>query len=128
MNLQAITDPRGALLWISGAIRDSVHHTKAARIWQIPRLLAEFGLCTIADKGYDGLDCDLVVTPYKGRGKPACQKEHNRLHARLRGPGERAFAQLKQWGVFDRVRCDLHQITQIAKAVGVLIEYNRRSR
>jgi hypothetical protein len=37
MNLQAIADTRGNLLWISGAIRGSIHDTAAARIWQIPR-------------------------------------------------------------------------------------------
>ncbi|WP_460546522.1 transposase [Glycomyces halotolerans] len=78
--------------------------------------------------GDRGLDEELVATPFGGRGKPAWQKEHNWFHTRLRRQGERAFAQLKQWGVFDRVRCDPHQTTQIAKAIGVLIEYDRRSR
>jgi integrase len=40
----------------------------------------------VADKGYDGLDRDLVATPFKGKGKPEWQKEYNRLQARLRGP------------------------------------------
>jgi hypothetical protein len=40
MNLQAIADNRGNLLWISGAIRGATHDPKAGRIWQIPRLLA----------------------------------------------------------------------------------------
>jgi hypothetical protein len=36
-------------LWISGAIRD----TAAARVWQIPRLLAEHDLFALGDKGCD---------------------------------------------------------------------------
>jgi len=36
-----------------------------------------------------------VITPYKGRNKPASQQPANRAHAKLRGPGERANAQLK---------------------------------
>lgn len=56
MNLQAIADPDGNLLWISGAIRDSIHDTAAARIWQIPRLLRESGLFALGDKGYQGLE------------------------------------------------------------------------
>ncbi|WP_106362381.1 transposase family protein [Glycomyces artemisiae] len=127
MNIQAIGDARGNLLWISGAIRGSIHDTKAARIWQIPRLLAEHGLLALGDKGYDGLDHNLVVTPFKGKGKPEWQKEYNRLHARLRGPGERMFAQLKTWAIFDQVRCDPDQITQVAKAVQVLNDYEHRS-
>ena len=128
MNLQAIADARGNLLWISGAIRGSIHDTAAARIWQIPRLLAEYGLFALGDKGYDGLDHDLVATPIKGKDKPKWQKEYNRLHAWLRGPGERMFAQIKSWSVFDQVRCDPHQVTQIAKAVQVLNDYETRSR
>jgi hypothetical protein len=126
MNLQAIADARGNLLWVSGAIRGSIHDTKAARIWQIPALLAEFGLIALGDKGNGGLDRDVVVTPFKGRGKPEWQKEYNRLHARLRGPGERMFAQLKTWGVFDQVRCDPSRVTQLAKAVQVLTAFERR--
>ncbi|WP_026922257.1 IS5/IS1182 family transposase [Glycomyces arizonensis] len=130
MNLQAIADARGNLLWISGAIRGATHDTKTARRAdppQIPRLLAEHGLFALGDKGYDGLDHDLVVTPIKGKDKPEWQKDYNRLHARLRGPGERMFAQLKSWGVFDQVRCDPHRTTQLAKAVQVLNDYERQS-
>jgi hypothetical protein len=127
MNLQAVADPRGNLLWISGAIRGSIHDTAAARIWQLPRFLREAGLFALADKGYRGLDADVVVTPFWGKGKPEWQKDHNRLHARLRGPGERAFAQLKQWAVFDRVRCSPDDVTQLAKAVTVLNDYEHRS-
>jgi hypothetical protein len=127
MNLQAIADAQGNLLWISGAIRGSIHDTKAARIWQIPRLLAEHGRFALGDKGYDGLDHDLVVTPIKGKNKPEWQKEYNRLHARLRGPGERMFAQLKAWAILNQVRCDPSWTTQITKAVQVLNDYEHRS-
>jgi hypothetical protein len=127
MNLQAIADERGNLLWVSGAIRGATHDTKAARIWQIPRLLREHGLFALGDKGYDGLDHDLVPTPFKGREKPEWQKEYNRLHARLRGPGERMFAQLKKWSVLDQIRCDPTWTTHIAKALQVLNDYERPS-
>jgi hypothetical protein len=36
-----------------------------------------------------------VITPYKGKKNPESHKDANRGHARLRGPGERANAQLK---------------------------------
>jgi hypothetical protein len=38
------------------------------------------------------------------------------------------FAQLKQWAIFDQVRCDPGQVTQLAKAVHVLTNYEHRSR
>lgn len=127
MNLQAIADARGNLLWVSGAIRGSIHDTAAARIWQIPRLLAEYNLFALGDKGYDGLDHDLVITPFQGKGKPEWQKEYNRPHARLRRPGERMIAQLKSWSILDQVRCDPNRVTQIAKAIQVLNDYEHRS-
>ncbi len=128
MNLQAVADADGNLLWISGAIRGSIHDVAAARIWQIPRLLREHGLFALADKAYQGLDHDLVVTPYKGKGKPEYQQAHNRLHARLRGPGERAFAELKQWRLLRKLRCDPHRATQIARAIATLNRHERQSR
>ncbi len=51
----------------------------------------------LGDKGYNGLDAGLVTTPLKG--KPEWQKDYSHLHARLRGPGERAFPQLKTWSI-----------------------------
>jgi DDE superfamily endonuclease len=61
-----------------------------------------------------------VITPYKGKNKPASQKDANRAHARLRGPGERANAQLKQWNVLRKYRSSPHQIGRLAKAIHVL--------
>lgn len=127
MNLQAIADADGNLIWVSGAIRGSIHDTAAARIWQIPRLLREHGLFALGDKGYQGLDHDLVITPYKGKGKPEYQKAHNRLHARLRGPGERVFAELKKWRILRQLRCDPHRATHIARAIATLNHQERQS-
>ncbi|MFC5754630.1 transposase family protein, partial [Actinomadura rugatobispora] len=61
-----------------------------------------------------------VLTPYKGRGKPESQKEANRAHARLRGPGERANAQLKAWRILRKLRCCPFRAGRIAKAVHTL--------
>ena len=54
---------------------------------------AASGLIVLADKGYAGVG-EYIQIPYRyrGRGKPASQKEANRAHARLRSPGERADA------------------------------------
>jgi hypothetical protein len=61
-----------------------------------------------------------VITPYKGRNKPASQKAANRAHAKLRGPGERANAQLKTWRILCKLRCCLWRAGQLAKAIHVL--------
>ena len=128
MNLQTIADADPNLLRVSGAIRGSTHDTAAARIRQIPRLPREHGLFALSDKGYQGLDHDLVVTPCKGKGKPEYQKAHHRLHARLRRPGERAFAERKQWRVPHKLRCNPARATQIARAIATLNHQEHQSR
>nr|BFE31179.1 transposase family protein [Actinomadura rugatobispora] len=119
MNLQVIAGPDGTWLWVSGELRGAVHDLRAARIWGIIRALAEAGLLTLADKAYQGAG-EHVLTPYKGRGKPESQKEANRAHARLRGPGERANAQLKAWRILRKLRCCPFRAGRIAKAVHTL--------
>lgn len=70
----------------------------------------------LADKGYTSAG-DHVRVPYKGKNKPAAQKDANRAHARLRGPGERANAQLKSWRI----------LPSSAAARGVSVSWPRRS-
>jgi hypothetical protein len=61
-----------------------------------------------------------IRTPYRGRNKPASQKDANRAHARLRAPGERANAQLKSWRILRKLRCCPWRAGQLAKAIHVL--------
>ncbi|GGV45936.1 IS5 family transposase [Actinomadura cremea] len=102
MNIQVISGPDGTIVWTSGAMPGRIHDLTAARAWGIPRELDRAGILTLADKDYQGAGAEMVVTPYKGRDKPDSQKQANRAHARLRGPGERANAQLKNWRLLRR--------------------------
>jgi hypothetical protein len=104
MNLQVISSPGGEILWVSGTLPGAVHDLTAARIWGIVRELAAAGLIVLADKGSIGAGSH-VLTPYRGRNKPASQKAANRAHAALRAPGERANAQLKTWRILRKLRC-----------------------
>ncbi|MEO3891696.1 transposase family protein [Nonomuraea sp. B5E05] len=61
-----------------------------------------------------------VRVPYKGRKKPASQKTANATHAKLRGPGERANAQLKTWRILHKLRCCPLLAGQLVKAILVL--------
>jgi hypothetical protein len=119
MNLQVIAAPDGALVWVSGPLRGSVHDLAAARIWGIIRALAATGLLMLADKAYQGAGAH-VLTPYKGRDKPEPLKDANRAHAKLRGPGERANAQLKSWRILRKLRCCPHRGGRLAKAIHTL--------
>jgi hypothetical protein len=125
MNLQIIASPDGTILWVSGELPGSTHDTAAARIWHILAALRDAGLIALGDKGYHGYDQtgQHVITPYKGRNKPQSQKDANRAHARLRGPGERANAQLKHWRLLRKLRCSTHRAGRLAKAIHVLQNY-----
>jgi hypothetical protein len=117
--------PDGTILWVSGDLPGSTHDTAAARIWNILAALRDAGLIVLGDKGYHGYDQTgrHVITPYKGRNKPESQKDANRAHARLRGPGERPNAQLKTWRILRKLRCCLRRAGRLAKAIHVLQNY-----
>ena len=68
------------------------------------------------DKGYVGLD-EVVFVPFKGRGEPQWKKDANSDHAKLRSPGERAIAQLKNWRILRKLRCCPQRAGEIARAV-----------
>ncbi|WP_346186911.1 transposase family protein, partial [Streptomyces osmaniensis] len=55
------------------------------------------------------------------REQPARYQEFNRDHARLRAPGERAFAQLKSWRLLRRARCSTRRIGTIVQAIHTLM-------
>ena len=119
MNLQVISSPDGDIVRVSGPLPGAVHDLTAARIWGIIRELTASGLVVLADKGNTGAG-DHVRVPYKGKNKPVSQKDANRAHARLRGPGERANAQLKSWRILRKLRCCPWRAGQLAKAIHVL--------
>lgn len=124
INLQALTDPTGRLLWISEGLPGSVNDTNAARTHHIPETCAAAGILLLADTGYTSV-ADGVLTPYRNlrnqhtprQPLPPAYKAANQAHSAARAPGERGFATLKAWRVFTRVRCCPHRITTLAKAV-----------
>src|SRR6202451_3719779 len=118
MNLQVIASPAGDIVWVSGALPGSVHDKKAEWIWGVLHELEAAGLITLADKGYQGSTHAKI--PYRGKGKPESQKEANRAHAKLRAPGERANALLKNWRILRKLRCCPWRAGQLAKAIHAL--------
>lgn len=78
---------------VGGVARQRARYEGRAWIRQIMCELERSGLIVLADKGYPR--CRGPVHPVQGRSKPESQKQANRAHAKLRGPGERANAQLK---------------------------------
>ncbi|MDE3723946.1 transposase family protein [Nocardiopsis sp. N85] len=119
MNIQVVAAPDGEPLWTSWSLPGAVHDTRAARVWKIAERIEGAGLLGLGDKGHVGLS-DVVFCPFKGRGKPQWKKDANAAHARLRSPGERAIARLKQWDILRRLRCCPQRAGQITRAVLVL--------
>ena len=113
MNLQVIAGPDGDIVWVSGPLPGAVHDLTAARIWGIVRALAASGLAVRQGLPRRGR----YPHPYRGRNKPASQKDANRAHARLRAPSERANAQLKCWRI----------LRKLAAALGAPGSWPRRS-
>ena len=118
MNLPVIASPRGDILWVSGALPGAVHDKRAEWIWGILAGLEAAGLVTLAGKGYQGAAHAKI--PYRGRNKPESKKAANRAHAKLRAPGERANAQLKNWRILRKLRCCPWRAGQLAKAIHAL--------
>lgn len=124
INLQGLTDPHGQLLWISDGLPGAVNDTAAARIHGIPQACHQAEILLLADTGYHQV-AEGVLTPYRNSRNrhqpprplaPAYRAANTALSA-ARGRGERGFATLKNWHIFDRVRACPHHITALAKAV-----------
>ena len=111
MNVQAIIDPDGYLLWTSGALSGSVRDTAAARIWRIPAGLRQAGMAALVDKGYAGCG--------EHRFEPT------RTYARLRARGERVFAPLKTWRILRELRCRPQRATTVTRAIIAFIQTGR---
>lgn len=87
------------------------------------------GIRVVGDSAYRGAGAN-VELPQRRRPRETSddrprlsvnQKAVNVAHARLRGPGERANAQLKSWKILRRIRGCPHHATLLVNAVQTLI-------
>jgi hypothetical protein len=130
LNVQVLADPAGRLIWISPTLPGSRHDIAAAREHGILDAIDTAELDTVADTGYQGAGPTVRVPQRRRRLDPdtgryrrlsANQKAVNTAHARQRGPGERANAELKSWKILRKIRSSPSQATTLAKAVQTLI-------
>lgn len=117
MNVQALIGTDGEPAFVGEARCDSTHDLTAARADGIIDAVAEAGIETLADSGYQGAD-GTVRTP--GKGHNGFEKRANRPHARHRAPCERGFALLKGRRIPRLVRISPARITALARAVPAL--------
>jgi hypothetical protein len=125
-NLQAISTLEGKLLWLSPALPGGTHDARATREHEITDVLHELDLQALADRGYIGVDDDVLITPIKRRAGQELAEKHmksNKVHARLRAPIERVFSRIKQWRIFRHARVSPSRMSSIAAAVLTLMVY-----
>ncbi|GAA0589524.1 transposase family protein [Kutzneria viridogrisea] len=130
VNEQVIADPAGRLIWVSPALPGARHDLGAAREHGIVDAITTAGITAWADSAYQGGGPAIRVPqrrrrldPATGRYRPlsANQRAVNTAHARLRGPGERANAQLKAWKILRRIRSCPSRATELVNAIQTLI-------
>ena len=131
VNVQVIADSAGRLVWASPALPGARHDMGAAREHGIIDALNAAGVHTVADTAYQGGGPAIRVPQRRRRLDPdtgryrrlsRAQKQVNTAHARQRGPGERANAQLKSWTVLRKIRSCPRRATALVNAVTVLIQ------
>ena len=130
VNVQVIADPAGRLIWASPALPGARHDMGAATEHGILDAVAAAGVPVVADNGYQGAGPAVRVPQRRRRLDPDTgryrrlsqnQKDVNSAHARQRGPGERANAQLKSWKILRRIRSCPTRATELVNAVQALI-------
>ncbi|WP_445524258.1 transposase family protein [Streptomyces cyslabdanicus] len=123
-NVQFLSAPDGAPLWVSEVEPGSTPDITAARIHALPALYkaAADGLPTLADKGYIGAGIGILVPVRrpKGRSERALDADTRTTNSLIRGVralGERAAAELKQrWRTLQYITLSPSRIGDIARA------------
>ena len=128
LNVQVLADPAGRLIWVSPPLPGARHDMGAAREHGIIDALNSAGISTIADTAYQGGGPAVRVPrrrrdPDTGRYRrlSRSQKQVNTPHARQRGPGERADAELKNWKVPRKIRSSPSQAAELVAVVQTLM-------
>jgi hypothetical protein len=73
------------------------------------------------NRAYQGAGATFRTLYYHHSEQPEGYQQSNRDHARLRAPGERAFAQLKSGRLMRRARSSTRRISRIIQAIRVLL-------
>jgi hypothetical protein len=101
--------------WAS--IRASTHDLIAARTHGLLDALTTAQVMVLADCGYQGAR-GTVRVPFRGRHLPAGPTARSTpAHARLRAPGERAVATVKNWRLLRKIRCCPQRASVLVAAV-----------
>lgn len=104
MNVQVVAAPDGnTTVVLPGSSRP--HDLTAARAHGVIQACLSRQLLVLADRVYQGAGATVRTPYYRHHELPEHYQQYNWDHARLRAPGERAFARLKQWRILRKARC-----------------------
>ncbi|MFC3767031.1 transposase family protein, partial [Tenggerimyces flavus] len=107
VNLQALVNPHGQLVWISDGLPGSVQDLHAARTHGVIDMCERAELTLLCDLGYTGSDSPRVLTGYKRpktRTLAPAYRDANRALASIRARCEHGFAPFKHWRILHRHR------------------------
>jgi hypothetical protein len=120
MNAEVVARPDGTPLWFSRAMPGRTHNLTGARAHGIVQACPTRQILVLADHAYQGAGTTFRTPYWNHSEQPEHYQQFNRDHARLRAPGERAFAQLKTWRLLRRARCSTRRIGRAVQAVHTL--------
>ncbi|MFG2821499.1 transposase family protein [Kitasatospora sp. NPDC048365] len=121
MNVQVVATPDGTPLWFSRALPGRTRDLTAARAHGVVQACLTREILVLADRPYQGAGATVRTPYYRHHELPEHYQQYNRDHARLRAPGERAFARLKSWRIFRKARCSTNRIGLLVSAVHTLL-------
>ncbi|HEY2059851.1 MAG TPA: transposase family protein [Amycolatopsis sp.] len=137
LNVQALTDTHGRLLWLSPPLPGKTADITAARRHRLLDRLHHHGLAAIADKGYQGWHKDLrhqtgrdqiVLTPCKAetnRPVTSAQQTTNTILNGVRRAVETGFATLKTWRILNKLRLHTRHASTLLRALLTLIQHEQ---
>lgn len=132
VNVQVLADPAGRLIWASPALPGARHDAGAAAQHGIPQALSAAVVTAYADSAYHGAG-PTIRAPFRrarhdrashrfvSRHLSSAMKAVNRAHSALRGPGERANADLKNWRILRKIRSSPTDASTLVNAVQAVI-------
>ncbi|MCX4515986.1 transposase [Streptomyces sp. NBC_01619] len=119
VNVQAVTDPAGEILWISPTLPGRNHDLTAAPTHRITRICERQGVPVLADRAHTGAGPHVTTGLRRPPGGELTATQHtvNQALAQARAPVEHCMARLKSWQTFRKSRISPNRMTVIAKAV-----------
>jgi hypothetical protein len=126
VNVQALTDIHGRIVWTSAAFPGSHHDAWCFDHAALTKMIGSSGEC-LGDSGYQGCDVTSPLKKKPGLERSEHDKAFNTSLAKVRVGVEWGFGHLKNWRILaSRYRGSLSRIDLVIQAVSGLQKINER--